>query len=97
MKHIKTHPIKKSENKFLMKIDEKGYVLLSEYTGANNKVKLRCSHDGNEWEVRPSSITRYNVGCPVCYINKTKNKFPAKLDEKGYELLSEYNKKQWMP
>lgn len=43
--------------------------VIGEYTGARNRVKVRCSNDGYEWE--PYAYNLLNgYGCPICHHRK---------------------------
>jgi hypothetical protein len=85
-----SHRAKHTYEEVKERIAEKGFELLStEYTGANNKILLRCSN-GHEWESSYSCIVRRNTGCPYCKgtIKKTYEEIYEAFKSKGYKLLS---------
>lgn len=66
--------------------------MLSEYTGANDKVLLRCNDCGHEWEAVPRSVVASKRGCPKCKvalgkIDNSLKKFLEKYDSSLYELV----------
>lgn len=66
--------------------------MLSEYTGANDKVLLRCNDCGHEWEAIPRSVVTSKRGCPKCKvalgkIDNSLKKFLEKYDSSLYELV----------
>ena len=70
--------------------------LIGEYTGANNKVLIRCNDCGFEWEAVPRSVIASKCGCKKCKVNeqrfnKAKESFLAKLDTSKYEFIEYKN------
>lgn len=66
--------------------------IISEYTGANNKVTLHCNNCGHEWETTARSVASSKRGCPQCGVkNATKERslkyFLSKFDDSEFELL----------
>lgn len=51
------------------------YIPLSEYQGANVKVKMLCLHCGNIWNVIPRSFVNRGTRCPHCSAIKASNKY----------------------
>ena len=70
--------------------------ILGQYTGASNRIKVKCNKCGNEWNVIANSLIQ-GSGCNKCkpIFNKiTHDEFMQKLDNKGIlekiEILSTY-------
>lgn len=66
--------------------------IISEYTGANNKVKILCTKCGTQWEAIPRSVAKSQCGCKFCQLAESKHrqahdKFFKQLDKDKFELL----------
>ena len=66
--------------------------IISEYTGANDKVLLHCNNCGHEWQTTARSVATSKRGCPQCGVrNATKERskeyFLSKFDDSKFELL----------
>lgn len=69
--------------------------IISEYKGANEKVTIKCSHCGKEFNSIARSVINSKHGCPHCKvresrINKAKEIFIKKLKNTKFTLIS-YN------
>lgn len=69
--------------------------ILDEYTGANNKVTLKCNDCGHIWKAVPRSVKSSKYGCSNCKtskskIEKSKKLFLERLDKTKFELI-EFN------
>lgn len=75
---------KNFENKFICRLKEVGYELLTEYRHAREKVELRCDH-GHTYMVRPND---FNNGsrCPECDGSTGQRMLWKKLKERGLKL-----------
>ena len=67
--------------------------IISEYTGANNKVRIRCNNCRYEWEAIPRSTLHSKYGCPKCKVNeakknKSKSLFLSRMDKSKYTFIS---------
>lgn len=78
------------------RIASRGLVLVSDYSGMNNKALFRCQ-DGHEWRSVVSSVAR-GCGCPTC-ARKTKGPdirpfdvVAAKFSERGFLIIGRYVK-----
>lgn len=65
--------------------------MIGEYTGANNKVLIRCNKCGHEWNAIPRAVKASKYGCPKCGLlegrrNTAKEKFIKNLGS-NYELI----------
>lgn len=65
--------------------------IISEYTGANNKVKIRCTDCGHEWEAIARSVIHSKHGCVKCgvkkaFVQKSLTLFKSKLNDQ-FELI----------
>ena len=73
------------EFKEKMKVRNPNIILLSEYTGVKNKVKVKCLIDGHEWEIKAGSIG--HRGCPECRLRKINHRTDEEFRE---ELAKKY-------
>lgn len=67
----------------------------SEYTGANNKVKITCTNCEKSWYAVPRSVVKSKYGCKFCAIEKSKHDkaqklFESRLNKNKFKLL-EFN------
>lgn len=65
--------------------------IISQYTGANEKVTLKCKECGHTWQTTARSVINSKHGCPHCGVKKaavenSKQKFIKKLPE-NFELI----------
>lgn len=77
------------------RIAKKGYILLSkEYINNHDKLKIQCpTHPDKEWWTCYDSICTKNSECPYCAGKiLTYEYVKSKIEEKGYELISEIYK-----
>jgi len=67
---------------FLSKVKQvnQDIIILDEYTGINNKIKVRCIHDNYEWYISPSNLLR-GRGCPVCKASKGEKEINGYLNK----------------
>lgn len=63
--------------------------LISEYTGKNNKVKVKCKTHGCEWYVLPSNAFK-TVGCHVCNDTIGEKKISDILDSMGINYFTQH-------
>lgn len=70
-----------------------GIEVISEYTGVDNRVKVRCLRCGNEWSPFASNLLA-GRGCRHCSNRKTTEEFISELSLKNPKItvLGEYNK-----
>lgn len=63
----------KSQQEFVEEISIKHPTIevMGQYVNAFTPIKLRCEVCGNEWETKPTNLTRGH-GCPMCAKNKSK-------------------------
>lgn len=84
---------KKHSQKYIEElVESRGYKLLEPYVNKRTKLKLECPN-GHYHEIRLDSFQN-GSGCKQCMKEKmTNNKYEAikKINEKGYDVLSEYN------
>lgn len=64
--------------------------ILSEYTGAHDKVKCRCKIDGTIWETAPTTLLGTSIGCPTC-VSKYSSERQALSNEEFVERLKNKN------
>lgn len=72
-------------------------IIISKYTGANNKCKLKCTDCGYEWETTVRSVISSKHGCPKCGVhnafkNKSEQLLMSKI-QKDFELIAFNNYK----
>lgn len=69
------------------------YTVLSEYQGANNKIKLRhnCSH---EYQVTPAKFIYGGKRCPKCNYSKGEKHLEEFLIEHGINFIPQYKIKE---
>ena len=53
--------------------------IISEYTGANQKVLLKCNKCGHVWETTARSAIHSRCGCPICGVAEAKRLRAKKL------------------
>ena len=66
--------------------------IISDYTGANNKVLLRCNNCGYEWSTTARAVASSKRGCPKCGVKeaadtRAKEHFLSKFDNTDFDLL----------
>ena len=91
---------KKTHNEFVKEVEEIAgydkYEFLTEYQGANYKIKIKCKKDNYIWDVTPHSFLTNKCKCPKCsncVKNKDTNYFKNELKElygDEYICLGEY-------
>lgn len=64
--------------------EKRGYKIISEYQGMNNKATFKCPM-GHTWKVKPSAIINQLYNCPHCSIRESKG-------ENFVRNILEYNK-----
>lgn len=83
-------------NDFIDKLKKRGFVLIEEYKGSNEKVKVICDK-GHEIYTYPSRF-RKGRGCirckGMCPI-QAKEEFMEVMNKEGYELVSKYKYSTW--
>lgn len=72
--------------------------IISEYTGANDKVLLHCNDCGHEWRTLARSVIHSKHGCPKCGVEKSYreiaiNNFKEKLSKTNFEFVEYVGKK----
>lgn len=88
---LKPSPSKRSTESFkkdLLREKDKDYTLVSEYTHALEKVKIKHTC-GNTWWVRPYHIL-YDNSCPYCYGSTGELLIADLLANKGIDYKREY-------
>ena len=86
-----TERSKKAYIGFVKLLDKEGYILLGEYKGTMNKVKVECNKK-HIYEVTPSNF-KQGSRCPICSgkCSKTaKENFIKQVEDEGYKLVGEY-------
>ena len=86
-----TERSKEAYEGFVKLLDKEGYILLGEYKGTMNKVKVECNKK-HIYEVTPS---KFKMGrrCPICagkHSKTAKLEFEELVENEGYELIGEY-------
>lgn len=81
-------------NEKIKKIYGGTIVLLDEYSGINNKIKVKCTICGNIWETTPYSLIVQKTGCHVCskyvsYPNKLMKQILLRFKDDVKELEEE--------
>lgn len=66
--------------------------IISEYTGANNKVTIKCNDCGFTWDAIARSVLSSKHGCKNCKVTASKNQlarkhFLDKYDKSKYQLV----------
>lgn len=59
--------------------------IISNYTGANNKVRFKCKDCGYEWETTVRSVRCSKHGCPKCGVQKMYNQMSIANVKKSLE------------
>ena len=79
------------QNVFEEKVRNKNpnIIILSEYKGQKEKVKIRCKKCGHEWEANGKSVLEGSVGCRVCAgsFSYSDEEFKKKLNEINPDII----------
>jgi hypothetical protein len=72
------------------RLNERGFMLVGEYTNANTNTLFRCSK-GHEWSAQPRYIINAGWGCPHCAgnVKLTKADIEKRLECRGIRLLGD--------
>ena len=67
-------------------------ILIEEYTGANNKILIKCINCNYEWSAIPRSVIKSKCGCPKCGVgesrrNQALESFLKQVDNNLYEVI----------
>ena len=88
--------LKQGEEKFWdwFYSQDRGYEVLSEYTGSTNYITLRCKKCGRVWEARPTLLMSQDTQCPSCasvkvanFFRKTSEEIASLLKQKAPEMI----------
>ena len=63
--------------------------IISEYTGANNKVTIKCNDCGFTWDAIARSVLSSKHGCKNCKVTASKNQLARK------HFLDKYDKSKY--
>lgn len=87
-------PAKKTREQIVGHLEEKGMILLSEYTGYDTPVCVKCQDCGHEWSVTPRAvITRGNGKCAKCKphgLSLSLSDITERLQTRGIRLVGEF-------
>lgn len=66
--------------------------IISEYTGANDKVILKCNDCGYSWKTVARSVIKSKHGCPNCgvasaYLENSIKNFKEKIEDSNFEYV----------
>lgn len=91
---MKQRNTKKSQEEIQQKIWNRfpNIQILSDYIGANNKVVLKCTNCGYQWETTARSVAQSKHGCPQCGVEKSFREksiqnFKEKLKKTDFEYI----------